>query len=312
MHKVLLVLSLLFSSLMAADLLDDAGCYVMGGFRPVKRCPTRLDPNPFDHPYHGWGNWVRTNKAKFESPQNPRERFRFSQWDMLVGFVNEVNCLTGFAFQGAYRWTHFHWDSSPFLRHKRFNEAGVFVRGFTHALPGWHWRYGIGWWQQLAVLNMGRYGLFDGLLWGRYDLCPNLGVHIGVVTQPGKRKGFTRPIAGVDFRFRRRIKVNLIYPIDMSVLYEYNDFCFGVAGRPQRSRMRMRANDPVSQGLIEYRSWGVELKGVYEPNGGVNIEAYVGSTVWTFVRVQTTLARPIAYRNLESTLYYGVYAFFAY
>ncbi len=291
------------------DVVVAAPCRKACGRRPVS-----LNPNPFAHPWWLDANIYATGDASFDAPTIAGERFRYTQWDVEASYCKQVNALSGVVAGLGYRWTRMGWSNSEFLRHPRFEEVGAFLRGFTHCLDCWMWKFGIGWWQQTYKLNMGRYGMAELFAWGRYDYIPGrLGLHIGFISLPGKRKGFTRPIIGLDYKFRNGFELDAVYPIDITLLYPVTYwFKTGIAARFNRSRERMRPDDIIPEGIIEYRNWGAEWRAVIEPICGIKAEAYIGSTIWTFVRVTTQHNKTVVYRNLDPVIYTGAHIFLAY
>jgi hypothetical protein len=283
--------------------------------RPRQQQNVCLDPNPFAHPFWLDANIYTTAQAKFRDPERSGERFQFTQWDAELSYLKQVNRCSGVLAGVGYRWTRMNWNNSSFIRHQRFEEIGAFIRGFSYALPCWCWKFGAGWWQQTYKLsNMGRYGMAELFAWGRYDYIPGrMGLHIGILSQPGKRKGFTRPIIGLDYKFRNGFLLDCIYPIDITLLYPVQRWLkMGLAARFNRARDRMRPDDIVPEGIIEYRDWGAELRAVVEPIKGICAEAYAGSTIWSFVRVTSQMNDRVVYRNLDSVFYYGGHVFLAY
>ena len=234
---------------------------------------------------------------------------RYQQWGVRAGLLEQIKCvtMTGFYFDAGYRWTDFNWNNSPFLNHHGFRELGVGLLGFSWALDCWRWLGYASWWQQMWKLNLGKYGQFESFLWGRYQYRSCIGLHIGVVVEAGRRKGFVRPIIGADWTINERWSLNGVYPCDIGVAYQpWESLKLEVKGHPIRTHLRFRNDDPLPEGLIEYRSWGVEGRASYEPWRGTTIEAFAGQMIWGSVRISNMNNQSQSYRDLDRVLFWGL------
>ncbi|MBS0622591.1 MAG: hypothetical protein JSR80_06500 [Verrucomicrobia bacterium] len=285
----------------------------MGRCCEPKRCPIPEGPNPFLHPWNLRGIFLHTGRARIADEHLKNERFGFQQAEVRLGYLAPTGCLTGLAPTIGFRETDIDWKKNPYMHSRHFQELYLGAYAFTRCIDCWYWQVGLGWWQQLYRLQLGHYGMMEGLLWGRYQWWRNVGVHVGTYVEAGRRQGFVRPIIGIDWKINDRWHAYAVYPVDTKIVYQVNPaFCLALAGRPNRTRLRLEDTDPDPEGLLEYRMWGVEGRATYQPSVLFKIDTFVGSTIWSFIKVNNRWNKRIVYTNLKDTWYAGAHIYLSY
>ncbi|MDR3624453.1 MAG: DUF6268 family outer membrane beta-barrel protein [Chlamydiales bacterium] len=108
---------------------------------------------------------------------------------------------------------------------------------------------------------------YSGIVWGRYCLMPNLGLHIGAIVFTGINQTTAYPILGLDYMPNCRWKFNLIFPVYPSIAYYFNPaWSISVAGRPFITRDRLSNKEFAHNGIFEYRNIGTEFSLNYSKN----------------------------------------------
>ena len=101
--------------------------------------------------------------------------------------------------------------------------------------------------------------------YGTYLLRPCLGISLGAIYRGGISSNRVWPIAGIEWQISKTWELNFVYPIDMALIYHLNScWSFSCNGRLINNRQRLKNNDAVSSGFLQYENFGVELDATYE------------------------------------------------
>ncbi|MGE3953923.1 MAG: hypothetical protein AB7F31_01815 [Parachlamydiales bacterium] len=260
-------------------------------------------------PWHSDAEYLITGRAHIDDPLGGY--LSYSQGQVNLRYTLCVDPCSALAVNFGYDWSTFDLTDNPYFHDTGFPELNLSLSGYTRRIPRWLWTGMVGLWWQTTQANLGRYGDYHGILAGRYDWCPNLGFHMGILWIAGKRKGFVRPVIGIDTMIRRKVKLSLVYPTDMAVTYCFTkDTSLAFAAHFLRNRQRAAPNEPVPEAIWEYRSWGFELRLDHHATTRFGVEAYVGCLPAGWVKIYTQLADLLTYRELNVTFYAGAKAFF--
>ena len=167
----------------------------------------------------------------------------------------------------GYTATYLRWAENPWFDQDHFNNLNVSLTGFSKRLDQWFWRT-----QLTANIDTSQwsamYTSYDILLWGRYSYCDNndkIGVHFGFLAQTGLRLDRLYPIIGFDWQISRKLKLNLVYPVNISLVYSITPrWSIAAAGRFFNSRFRVHHKEIFSKALVRYTNAGGELAIKYE------------------------------------------------
>lgn len=163
----------------------------------------------------------------------------------------------------SYSYTKINWDN-PFFNQHHFNTVSFGLGAFTHRLEQWTWEalvrcnadvdYNFKW---ADYLN------FDITLYGRYTLTDWLGFNVGFIALTGMKIDHLYPIIGLDWTISDNWKLNLVFPINISLIYILTpEWSLGIAGRSYEERHRVGKHNHYSRGTVEYYASGAE-GGVY-------------------------------------------------
>jgi hypothetical protein len=205
----------------------------------------------------------------------------------------------------GYTATYMRWGNNPWFDQEHFNTLNLTLTGFSKRLDRWFWRT-----QLTANIDThewsGDYTSYDILLWGRYAYCgEDIGVHIGFLAQTGLRLDRVYPILGFDWQISRKLKLNLVYPVNIALEYSLTrHWSIAVAGRFFNSRFRVHHDDIFSRALVRYTNTGAEFLVKYEAkNMSANIHA--GTTLGGKFRVANRHNKHAHNYRLDSAGYVG-------
>ena len=174
--------------------------------------------------------------------------------------------------------TRLDWKDNPFFTQKDYDTVSLNFGGATQRFTDWTWRGQISVnFDNIEYWNIDDYMTYDLLLWGRYACRPDIGFHIGFLALTGMKIDRVYPVIGIDWTYNRFWKINLIFPMDLSVVYSPNA-CWEIslAGRFFFQRNRVKKDQYLSRGLWFYTSSGLELAVKYKPRKWISVNIHAG------------------------------------
>jgi hypothetical protein len=154
----------------------------------------------------------------------------------LFRFIDSTEVFqVGIGWEG----TRYHWDGNPYYSQTQFSEGWIQFAAQTTSFEGWTWR-------SLAQINVdtanwdiGGYGWFQGVIWGRYELSSNCNLHVGGLAMGGLNYGRIYPILGIDYAFPWDLNLRLIFPLEFSLTRQHTPkLRYGIAMRTFFGRNR--------------------------------------------------------------------------
>lgn len=171
----------------------------------------------------------------------------------------------GVAITLGYEGTYFRWENQPEFNQQDYNNMTLTLYAFTARAEDWTWRTMIKARESIDNNNLEFFLTWDMFLWGHYIyknpyLCIPLGLHFGVYAETGMKADRVYPILGVDFDLGERVSVNLVFPMDMSIVYQKSELLeLACAVRFFVRRHRVGLQEPVPYAMWEWRGWGAEV-----------------------------------------------------
>ncbi|MBY0529867.1 MAG: hypothetical protein K2P51_06710 [Rhabdochlamydiaceae bacterium] len=217
------------------------------------------------HPVHFDGEYRNIWDAKFrthgfkDSHVNYADAHAFAYYSH---FLTPDNTLT---WELGYSFLDFDWNKNPRFKQDDYHFANASIGWVSTSIKDWRWILSAAVSVDAQTLNFGQSGVYYGLMWGRYQLTPTIGMHVGMAGYVGVQNGYLLPIIGVDWRASKHWQINGIFPVLLSVVYLFNDnwstsLEASSFGRPYR--FPIRAHEGVGKwknGIFEVYSKGVEL-----------------------------------------------------
>lgn len=252
------------------------------------------------------GNIDVTGQGKIKSFPYEGEKLRFSEWQSNAYYTFPCFYRTALSIGGGYSDTAVIWRQNPFFRETHYNNLITSINLFSEAICDWTWQGGFSIAVDTDAWNWADYALYTTTIWGRYDYCDYLGLHIGFVEQSGIEKDRIFPIIGFDYQLFDCWKLNLVYPVNMSLVYTINDaWSVAFAGRVFNSRHRVGKDEPLSRGIFEYRNTGAEFGVSYTPGDFASANIHVGSALGGDLKVSNRHDHHSVHVKINSVIYAG-------
>ena len=235
------------------------------------------------------GDWIRPVRTK-NSPLKGRLLHYYEvQADASGVFYHSPCHKEALGIQVSFNSTQLYWNHNPYYDQKNFNNFGIVLGGVTNRLCGWTWQGSVSANMDTKHINFGDYTTYDLLMWGRYDWRKNIGVHVGFLAWTGLKIDKILPILGFDWSFCDKWRINAIFPINASIVYQYSEnFSIAAAGRFFWNRHRIEDSAPLSRGIWEYRNAGVELAVNYSHCNWFSANAHAGYSLGGDVKLSNS------------------------
>ncbi len=272
-NRIYIILSTLALSLntLSADI--DSGDY---GSEQMAQVDGKGSPFKIDFR----GDWIKPVKTKNGYLKGDLLHYDEFQADVSgVFYYNECH-KEAIGAQLSFNSTSLYWNDNPYYDQKRFNNFGIVIGGVTNRLCGWTWQGSLAANMDTKHLNFGDYTTYDILLWGRHDWRKNIGVHVGFIAWSGLKIDKILPVLGFDWTFCEKWRLNAIFPINVSLVYSFNE-CLSVsaAGRFFWNRHRIEEDALLSRGIWEYKNGGAEIAVNYALGKWLTVNLHGGYTL---------------------------------
>lgn len=231
------------------------------------------------------GDWI--GAAKFDDHDLEKLKFATGQINLNLIYYYDPCYQEGTSIGVSYTRTRLDWRFNPFFTQKDFDMISVNLGGFSQRFKDWTWKGQITVnFDNIEHWNRDDYMSYDLLLWGRYALKSNLGVHLGFVALTGMKIDRVYPIVGFDWTYNRNWKLSLVFPMDISLTYRVNN-CWSIllAGRFINQRHRVKKDQFYSEGLWFYTSSGAELAVQYKPSARITANVHAGGNFGGHLKV---------------------------
>lgn len=161
----------------------------------------------------------------------------------------------------SYQNTYLDWTRNPYFNQEDYSTVSLTLGGFSKRLCDWIWQGQVSInFDNVEHWDFDDYMNYDLVLWGRYEWCDDVGIHIGFLAQTGMRIDRVYPVVGVDWHYSEKLKLSFVFPLDISATYHFSPcWSLALAGRFFDQRHRVGDHQHLSKGLWSYRSGGGEL-----------------------------------------------------
>lgn len=242
-------------------------------------CENSCDPCKPDHFWEISANTDYIGPSRFSTGGYTDQHVNYHFAEATLKYTHLFGCDrdVGLFMSAGYATTGISWKQNPNFHQETFQNLCVDIGGFSAHFPDWLWKFDLGACFDADQWAWANYTLYSITLWGRYSIYPYLGMHLGMIAATGLDKDKTWPIIGIDYTWNDTIKINLVYPVDMSALYIISkNWQVGVAHRLFWTRHRTGPGEPVPRSLVEYRNTGTEGRITFTYDQTVNISAHAG------------------------------------
>lgn len=268
---------------------------------------------PPSYPFSVSGGYLPVSRTHFRTPGFEDKTLIYKQWDLAFAATYPCNDIAGFIFGAGWIGTEVKMQDNPAFHETNFNYINLSFGGFTRAFTDWTWTVTVAAFLDTEVFSLIDYTLYQGVLWGRYNLCKWLELDFGFILEVGLKKEKMWPIFGFVYTPLPNLRLNAVYPINISLQYDFLTY-WTVAGsvRFLRNRHRVTEDNPNSQGIFEYRDTGAEFDLTFRPFDWFFIKGFVGSTFDGDLKVTNRNDKNAVHFKFNGSFYSGASAVLSY
>lgn len=265
------------------------------------------------YPFSVSGEYLPVSQTHFRTPGFEDKTLTYRQWTTAFAATYPFNEISGLIFGAGWVGTEVNMEDNPDFDETIFNYVNLSFGGFTRAFPDWTWTATIALFLDTEVFSFIDYALYQGVLWGRYTLCPTLELDFGFIIEAGLKKDKIWPILGFVYMPYPNLRLNAIYPINISLEYDFWSY-WKAAGsiRFLRNRHRVEKEEPNSQCIFEYRDTGAEFDLTCAPFEWFFIKGFAGSTFKGDLKITDRNDNDATHFKFRGSFYWGVSAVLSY
>lgn len=259
-------------------------------------------------PFNVEANYDWIGQSAFEGRHLRGQHIKFNEGQVETGFTfyYEPEYEEGARFDLNYTFTDLDWKDNPNFDQKHFNTIGFNLGFASKRMCNWLWRLGARLNIDADHFNFNEYSDWDLLFWGRYNYSDDIRVHVGFVAMTGMKIDRIYPILGFDWDFYEDWKLNLVFPMNISLKYSISScWTAGIAARFFDSRHRTGKHEPLPQSLWEYRNSGIELATDYMWAPYVHLNVHGGTTFGGILRTANRHYKHIHRHRFKPAGYFG-------
>ncbi|SPN73576.1 hypothetical protein C10C_0407 [Chlamydia serpentis] len=248
--------------------------------------------NPPPRPFSTQVQCLQVNDAKFK--KLPHQTIGYRQYDGTFLCTIPLTEHSGLLFSTGYIAADIKWKSSIPLsetdpnglglatfRDKSFyNYVLLSLGAYTVSLKNWQWSVILSGLLDPENIEMG-YGLYQGVLSGKYQATDKLSAVFGVINETGLHQEKAWPLVGVSYKATDQLTFNCIYPVNFSIDYRATPVCdLGLAYRLTRFRKKLHKNHlSSSRGIFEYQGREIEANVKLTPWPGSFVKGFYGWSI---------------------------------
>lgn len=256
--------------------------------------PENVPPKPPKRsPFSGSGEFDYVSPTKIRKGFFKGDELKFAEAEVEVGLVYYYcpKYTEAASLALSYTETLLDWEQNVWFNQTNFHTVTLSFNGVSKRICSWLWRGQFSINMDTDELNAD-YTSYDLILWGRYDYCPHIGVHIGLIGQTGLYMERVYPIFGVDWKISKKWKLNLIFPFNISLEYYLAPRWtillasrnFDSRHRAERSHYERSYSKKSREPVWRYQNIGAELAVKYEGTKAT-VSLHVGSTLGGQLRI---------------------------
>ncbi len=254
-------------------------------------------------------NYDIIGKSKFNKHGFKDQKIKFSALDVdaSIVFYHNPDYKEAANFELGFDRTIIDWKENPYFTQTEFDTVNLSFGAITERLCNWLWKTKVTINIDTKHKDLGLYSTYDALAWGRYNYCNDIGVHMGILVLTGMKIDHVYPILGFDWTINEYWKLNAIFPVNMSVVYTYDqNWSFDTAIRAFQTRYRVGEHQPLPKAITLYQSVGVELGVNYNIKDQIHFNFHLGSTLGGKLKVANRNNKQPHHFKFESAPYAGV------
>lgn len=226
------------------------------------------------------------------------------------------SCCYGITLLAGGGTTDIDWSENPHFKKDFFAFYDFGLGAFTLYPPGW---------RIIALFAAsfdrdnwgGDYIWYKGIVWAKWSIdwgwYDDMDLHFGLIGTSGLEETFILPIFGVTASPYPCWKLGLLFPLDLSVSYQFYPCTEAfVAMRGWRRRHRFSENAFISKGIWLYRNLGTEIGIRFDNEKWLEADVHVGITMRGDFKIMDAEGEDLQHYKPKHGLYVGVSASLGY
>lgn len=252
------------------------------------------------------GEGALVSQTEFYSPQVAGETLTFREWTLNLSHTWTFDPEHRASFAVGNVWVQADWPENPYFDETDFSYLAFSLGGFTTAFCNWQWQGTLTLQIDPRYFQPILYALYDGQMWGRYTYNEDVGLHLGFLAEVGLYKTRAWPILGFDAVLSPRWKLNLVYPLQLSLEWLWTErLKWALSAQFLRSRHRVAKDEPLSRAIFEYQTIGIEADLIWLWRGMPVVKGFVGRTCQGYFKITNNHDSNATYEKFNGSFYGG-------
>ena len=258
------------------------------------------------HPIHIGGNFLQIGNASV-SKSDGGGQLLYQKANAFLYMLLPISEKSYFFPRVEWNTLDFNWNHNEKFHQTRYYFAQFALTFYSTAVDKWRWILRANYNLDLEHFNNpSEYGLFEGLVWGAYQIHRKWHYHIGTFGYTGMRGAQVYPVLGFDYSWNKNWTILLVFPIEYSLSYKLGEnWNFSLRGRPLKERFRSGENEPQPRSIFSYSSIGLELNARYEIFMRFEAELFGGCNFGGTFYIKNAHNRNASYYDVGAAPYGG-------
>lgn len=276
------------------------------------RLQTETTPN-YNYPFTINGQFLQVSPTRFRESDLSNQKLHYRQNDLTFAYTHPFNAYCGLIFGAGWVGSKVDMEDNPEFNQTTFDYVNFSLSAFTKAFPCWTWTVALAAFLDVEEFSLIDYALYQGILWGRYEVNSQLELDFGVIAEVGLHKEKIWPILGFIYTISPKWKINAVFPVNIALDYTINPCWMASASvRFLRNRHRLQEDEVNSQGIFEYRTTGYEVDLTYSPFPWFSAKGFIGLTTQGDLKITDRNNHHAHHFKFEGAGYIGASAVLSY
>lgn len=258
------------------------------------------------HPLQAYADGIYIASASMDSPDTGN--VQFAKVNGSLEILVPVTYQTYFFPRVTWNTIYLNWDENPRFNQHTFDNLQFSLVLYTTEIESWRWIGRFDYHIDPHHFNEASlYSLFTGLLWGSYTINEKWHYHVGGFGYGGMEGSTIYPIIGFDYAPTPKWLIQLIFPIDYSVQYNFTPR-LRLSGkiRPLKERWRTDQYQPSPRSIFSYTSTGFEANLHYEIQRRLTVEVFGGYNFGGNLYIKDQQGKNALYTDFGGAPYGGI------
>jgi len=260
-------------------------------------------------PFGLQGSYINIQNAEVRNTNVENQHVRYIQSEVAFAFTYPCNLTSGLIFGAGWVGTEVFLSENPSFNESCFNYVTLSLGAFTACLEKWLWTANGSIFIDTDQLDFSTYALYQGVLWGKYQIGDSLELDIGFIAEVGLKETKIWPILGFSYIFTSNLRLHAIYPVNVILEYDlFNCLTAGASIRFLRNRHRVGDDNLMPQAIFEYCSVGGEADLIFSPSEVFSIRGFAGTTFGGDLKISNRDNKNTHHYKFKDSFYAGLSA----